>query len=259
MRISIVTISFNQGRFLEQALRSVTDQKHKNVEYIVVDPGSTDGSRQIIEKHRAIISKIIYESDCGPADGLNKGFANATGDIFGYLNADDYFEPRAFRYVADAFGLHSGIDVLCGAVRIIDANGKARVRKLVAEPFDLRRFVAGVSSVGQQGTFFRRQAFERSGGFNSENTTCWDGELLVKFALAKCRFAVMRRVLGNFRIHQDSISGSGRLNYRYLEDRKRLLKQLAAEDVKVHPFYSAALRYCRRANVVRHLRSMTVK
>jgi hypothetical protein len=134
-----------------------------------------------------------------------------------------------------------------------------RAHSIVADRFDLKRYVAGVSSVGQQGTFFRRRAFERTGGFNLGNRTCWDGELLVDFALARCRFAVMHRVLGNFRIHQESISGSGRLNDQYLEDQWRILGQLAAADITVHSVHRAALRFWRKANAIRHLRSLAVK
>ena len=94
-RVSIVTISFNQAAFLERAIRSVVEQNYPLVEYIVVDPGSTDGSRDIIEKYRSRISKIIYEKDSGPANGLNKGFEAASGEIFGYINADDAYLPGA--------------------------------------------------------------------------------------------------------------------------------------------------------------------
>ena len=170
MRISIVTISYNQARFLKQAIRSVIDQDYPDIEYIVVDPGSTDGSREIIERYRSCISKIIFEPDAGPADGLSKGFACATGDIYGYLNSDDYFEPDAFTRVARVFEAKPAVDVLCGAIRIVDGSGNARLRTLIADKFNLKRYVAGVCVVGQQGTFFRRRAFERTGGFNLEQS-----------------------------------------------------------------------------------------
>src|SRR6202171_6644991 len=103
-RVSIVTISFNQAPFLERAIRSVVEQDYPDIEYIVVDPGSTDGSRDIIERYRSRISQVIYEPDHGPADGLNKGFASATGDIFGSINADDAFLPGAVRGGVTALG-----------------------------------------------------------------------------------------------------------------------------------------------------------
>ena len=259
MKLSIVTISFNQSRFLEQAIRSVVEQDYQDLEYIVVDPGSTDGSREIIEKYRSRISKIIFEPDTGPADGLNKGFAQATGEICGYLNADDYFEPGAFQRVAHLFEAKPDVDVLCGAIRIVDGAGKARLRTGIADTFNLKRVVAGACWVGQQGTFFRRSAFERTAGFRCENRTCWDGELLVDLALSHSRFAVMHKVLGNFRIHAQSISGSNRLNHQYLQDLERIRTRLAAADIAVTPVRSATLRLKHKTNVIRHLRSLIVR
>src|ERR1039458_1375445 len=94
-RVSIVTISFNQAEFIERTILSVLTQDYLDIEYIVVDPGSTDGSRDIIERYRSRISKIILRPDRGAADGLNNGFAEATGEIFGFLNSDDLLRPGA--------------------------------------------------------------------------------------------------------------------------------------------------------------------
>ncbi|MCB1155752.1 glycosyltransferase, partial [bacterium] len=88
MKVSVVTLSFNQADYLERAIRSVVEQDHDDIEYIVVDPGSTDGSRDIIERYRDRIATVITDPDKGPPDGLNKGFAAATGDIYAYMNAD---------------------------------------------------------------------------------------------------------------------------------------------------------------------------
>jgi len=259
MKFSIVTISYNQAQFLEEAILSVLNQDGVDVEYIVVDPGSTDGSREIIERYRERIARAIFEPDHGPADGLNKGFALATGDVFGYLNSDDYFERGAFRRIAGFFRTNPDVDVLCGAVRIVDSGGKARLRTGIPDHFDLRSFVAGTSWVGQQGTFFRREAFELSRGFRRENRTCWDGELLVDLALAGSRFAVMHRVLGNFRIHAQSISGSNRLNQQYLLDLEKIRNRLVVANITVSRVSSAAFRMMHKANVIRHFRSLVVR
>lgn len=122
MRISIVTISYNQGRFLERAIRSVLGQDHDDVEHIIVDPGSTDGSRDIIEKYREDLAAVIFESDEGPADGLRKGFATATGDVFGQLNADDCYLPGALRRVAREFEASPDIGVVYGHGIIADGG-----------------------------------------------------------------------------------------------------------------------------------------
>ena len=89
MKVSIVTISFNQARFLRRAITSVLSQDYPDIEYIVVDPGSTDGSREIINAYGPRLASVIFDPDDGPADGLNRGFQLATGDVLAYINADD--------------------------------------------------------------------------------------------------------------------------------------------------------------------------
>ena len=124
-RVSIVTISFNQASFLEECVLSVLSQKANDVEYIVVDPGSTDASRDILQRYADRIDTRILEPDHGPADGLNKGFAAGSGDIFGYINADDRYVAGAIEFVRTFFLENPAVDVLCGAIRIIDRHGRA--------------------------------------------------------------------------------------------------------------------------------------
>src|SRR6056297_1925233 len=102
MKFSIVTISYNQVEFLSQCIDSVFSQDVEDLEYIIVDPGSTDGSRELIEAYSDRIVKV-FEKDKGPADGLNKGFDVATGDVYGFINSDDYLLPGALRSVSDYF------------------------------------------------------------------------------------------------------------------------------------------------------------
>lgn len=226
MKFSIVTISFNQARFLEQAIRSVVEQDYPDVEYIIVDPGSTDGSREIIERYRDKITKVIFDPDNGPADGLNKGFGHAAGDIYGYINADDFFEPGAFSRAAKLFQERPEIDVVIGAIKIVDGKGHAKWRKRMSDKFDLKRYADERCWIGQQATFFRRTAYEKSRPFNVENNSCWDVELLVDMALNGCNFGRIYKILGNFRIHKYSISGSGRLREIYIKDQERIKKRI---------------------------------
>ena len=134
MKFSVVTISFNQIEFLEEALKSVFCQSGVDVEFIVVDPGSTDGSRELIERYSEEIDHVLFEPDAGPADGLNKGFGRATGDIFCYLNSDDVFEPGAFRRVAEFFTKNCEVDVVCGHAWIIDETGR-RLRRVWSDSY----------------------------------------------------------------------------------------------------------------------------
>lgn len=221
MKISIVTISYNQVQYLEKAIRSIIDQDFDDLEYIVVDPGSNDGSRDIIEKYRSKITQILHEPDKGPADGLNNGFRLATGDILGFINADDELLPGALQKVADYFQRHPQIDVVCGSGYITDKTGGI-IRRIMPTRYSKRLAVYGAVTFFQQGTFFRRRAFDATEGFNIDNRTCWDSELLLDMAINGCKFGVFYQDIATFRIHGSSISGSGRLNELFERDCNRL-------------------------------------
>jgi len=208
MKFSIVTISYNQAQFLEQAIRSVIEQDYPDVEYIVVDPGSTDGSREIIERYRDRIDKIIFEPDNGPADGLNKGFAQATGDIFGFINSDDYLLGGALTTVASAFATAPKKDVLSGHAVIVDAGGR-EINHLYSRRYSPTRYVYGAATLAQQSTFFKAEAFRKAGGFNPENRLTWDGELWLDLALSGSKFGRIPEFLSAFRIYEGSITGGG--------------------------------------------------
>lgn len=220
MKFSIVTISFNQARFLEEAIRSVIEQDYPEVEYIVVDPGSTDGSREIIERYRDRIDKVIFESDAGPADGLNKGFAQATGAIFGFLNSDDYLLPGALRTAASAFAAAPHKDVLSGHAMIVDADGR-EMNQFYSRRFSPTRYVYGAATLAQQSTFFRSAAFRKAGGFNMQNRIAWDGELWIDLAFSGASFGRIPTFLSAFRIYGESITGGAAYKdaaLRYGED-----------------------------------------
>jgi len=253
--VSIVTISFDQAGFLPVCLDSVCSQKAPGVEYIVVDPGSTDGSREILHAYaaRGGIDRLVMEPDQGPADGLNKGFALATGEIFGYINSDDRIAKGALNYVRRFFAAYKDVDVLCGAIRMIDEDGKAALRGRMADRFDVRRYAAGVCTIGQQATFFRRRAFERAGGFNVANRIAWDGELLVDMALSGARFARRPKVLGDFRIRRGTITSSTNYGERLREYEEVLKKKLQAKGISLHSKVSErTMRLGYKLNLFRH-------
>lgn len=226
MKVSIVTISFNQASFLPACIESVLGQNYENIEYIVVDAGSTDGSRDIIERYSSRISQVIFEPDEGPADGLNKGFRCATGDVFGCLNADDIMLPGAIRHVVESFMRAPATDVLCGNGFQIDEGG-GLVRKIYSTSWSLRGYAYGACNVVQQATFFRREIFFKSGGFNQANRICWDGELLVDMALAGAKVTNTSEFLGGFRVYSGSITGSGEHQSQiYLNTTSRIAEKI---------------------------------
>ncbi len=230
MKVSIVTISFNQGRFLEEAMRSVIQQDYDNIEYIVVDPGSTDGSREVIDRYRSRIARVVFQPDSGPGDGLNKGFASASGEIYGYLNADDTYLPGTLKKACQIFAKRNEIDVLSAHCYIVDENGRT-VQKAFSRTFDLRRYAAGSCVLIQQSTFFRSRVFKRTGGFNPANRISWDGELTVELALAGARFKVVHDYWSCFRIYPGSLTGSKDHRERHARERERIAARLGFGDM----------------------------
>lgn len=244
MKFSVVTISYNQCDYLGACIESVLAQVGPEVEYIVVDAGSTDGSLELIERYRAGIEHLVVGEDRGPPDGLNKGFALATGDVFYFLNSDDLVLPGAFARAAELFAHHPDVDVLYGNGLLIDEAGK-RIRSSLSIPwFSPYRYLSGAGAVHQQATFFRSSVFRRAGGFNLECGTCWDGELLLDMALMNAKFMHVAEEWGAFRITPTSISGSGRLDARYAVDRRRMFRKVYGRDADWREF---VFRYAYRA------------
>ena len=231
MKISIVTISYNQGEFLEKAILSVINQKNEvDLEYIVVDAGSTDESRDIIAKYSKDIDYVILEPDDGPADGLNKGFNHATGDIYGYLNADDEFNPCSLQEVVEYFQVHSDVDVLSAHGEIIDGDNKI-LQKCFSHKFNLKRYAEGNCVLMQQSTFFRANNFKAMSGFNINNRVSWDGELMVDMGLNNARFSRVHRYWSKFRVYDQSISGSGAFLERAAKEHERIVGKISKKEI----------------------------
>ena len=205
MKISVVTISYNQAAFLERAINSVLSQTGVDVEYIMVDPGSADGSREIIERYLESFAVVIQEKDDGPADGLNKGFARATGDVYCYLNSDDTFEPGAFARAAAFLEKRPEYDVICGHAWVTDKEDR-RLRRVWSEPYCPRFVAYGAAVQIQPSTFIRRAAFLKCGGFNPENRISWDGELLADLHLTGAKIGIIDEFLSCYRLHSASIT-----------------------------------------------------
>jgi len=232
MRVSIVTLSFNQAQFLERALTSVLIQDYPDTEYIVVDAGSTDGSRELLARYDTQIHRLILEPDRGPADGLNKGFSRATGAIFGFLNADDVLLPGAIRTIVDFFETHPNVDVVSGHSIILDENDNS-LRLGYSDRFSLTGYAYNSVVLMQASTFFRASSYNLTKKFNIDNKVAWDGELFVDMALTGARFARINHVLSGFRIHPGSITSSGRLAEMGGEYRKRMFHRILSRQPRV--------------------------
>lgn len=247
MKFSIVTISFNQREFLERTIKSVIEQNGVAIEYIVVDPGSTDGSRDVIEAYRSHFAHVIFEKDAGPADGLNKGFALATGDVYGFLNSDDTLEPGALAEVAAWFERHQAIDVVSGHGWITDRHD-SRLRRVWSDRFERLPVAYGAAIQIQPSSFIKRAAYLATAGFNAENRSSWDSELLVDLYLSGSRFGIIEKFLSCYRLHAVSITNSGALESEMKEWSARRFKMLIGrERGRADRFIGMALRMAKHA------------
>ena len=206
--ISIVTPSFNQGRFLEQSIRSVLLQGYPRLELIVVDGCSSDDSIKTIARYDTWIKHWVSEPDRGPAEALNKGFAAASGDIFGFLNADDFYLPGCLEKVAAAFHAHPSADLVSGHGYFAKVSGELGMRTF-SDRWNLILIRYGACVLVQQATFFRRTAFEKTNGFKQDTSTCWDMELWADMALAGSTFHSVDEFMAAFRLHTESYYGRG--------------------------------------------------
>ena len=151
-KVSIITPSYNQGQFIERTILSVLEQDYPNVEYIVMDGGSTDNTVEILKKYE---DRLIWKSepDKGMSDAINKGFRMATGEIIAWINSDDIYQPGAIEFVARYFAEHSEVDVIYGEGRIIDKFDR-QIGEYKSAPVDLRRWLYhGQIYVFQPSTF----------------------------------------------------------------------------------------------------------
>ena len=200
--ISLVTPSFNQGRFLEATLRSVLDQNYPYLEYVVQDGGSTDETVQILERYRPRLHQVESRKDNGQAHAINLGFQKATrGEIMAWLNSDDLLLPGTLHYVAAYFARYPEVDVVYGHRIIIDTHGR-EVGRWVLPPHD-DTMLQWADYVPQETLFWRRRLWERVGGIDESFHFAMDWDLLLRFREAGARFVRLPRFLGAFRVHAD--------------------------------------------------------
>lgn len=229
--ISMVTISYNQAQFLREAIDSILNQNYPGLQYIVVDPGSKDSSREIIDSYGPRVAARVYERDSGPADGLNKGFAAANGDILGYLNADDILLPGTLHKVAELFTASPCVDVVSGHALILDPQGQT-LRESYSDRFRPTRVIYRAANLMQPSTFFRREAFQRTNGFNVANRTDWDTELFIDMYAKGSVFSTVDEMFSGYRLHATTVTAQHRNSLILRKELRRLFEQKRGRDWK---------------------------
>ncbi|MEP0870515.1 glycosyltransferase [Trichocoleus desertorum AS-A10] len=215
-KLSIVTPSFNQSQYIEETIDSVLSQNHSNLEYIIIDGGSTDGSWDIIKKYEESLHYCFSGSDHGQYDAINNGFQHSTGDIMAWLNSDDMYTPWAFQVVSEIFSTLPQVEWLTTLCPIIwndsgtatycgHRGGYNRIGFMGGEYIpDTQWFALG--SIQQESVFWRRSLWDKAGGkLNLEYPLASDFELWARFYQHADLYTV-DVPLGGFRLHGDQRS-----------------------------------------------------
>jgi glycosyltransferase involved in cell wall biosynthesis len=198
--ITIVTPSYQQGRFLGRTIYSVVSQEYPRLEYVVQDGGSSDETRVVLRHFEPLLTRWTSEADDGQADGLNRGFRGTTGELMAWLNSDDLLLPGSLAYVSRYFAEHPSVDVVYGHRLMIDENDDQIGAWVLPPHEDLVLTLADY--VPQETLFWRRRIWEASGGLVDANLAfALDWDLLLRFRDAGARMVRLPRFIGAFRVH----------------------------------------------------------
>jgi len=249
-KISIITPSYNQALFLEETIRSVLYQGYPNLEYIIIDGGSSDGSVEIIKKYEPWLSYWVSELDSGQSQAINKGFYKCTGEIIAWINSDDYYAPGAFFYVASAF-MNNPTLWVAGLVDRIDAEGKILIPGKLFEE-SLKNWYVGAPYL-QPGIFWSRALWEKAGKLDESLHYSFDYDLLMRFIQYQPFAYWINHKLANFRIHAQSKSGKDQL--KFMPERQKIYRKYSlAQFSNKERFYIWKKRRERKSRIIMELK-----
>ena len=225
-KVSIVTPSYNQGQFIEATIKSVLAQTYKNIEYIVIDGGSTDQTMEIVSKYRDQIDIVVHEKDKGQSDAINKGFKAGTGDLVGWINSDDILYPDCVERIVNMYREHPDGSVFYGStMHHIDEAGKViAIRHL---PIPDRNFLLSNNyNLVQQGSFYPAKLVREVGYLNEDIHYCMDLDLWLRLLKHGPIYACVQPISG-FRIWGETKTSTG--GSKFLHNiRETLLKHGAS-------------------------------
>ena len=223
-RITIGTPSYNQGNFLEQTIQSVLNQNYPNLEYCIVDGGSTDNSVDIIKKYEEKIDFWVSEPDTGQSNALNKGFEKATGEILNWICSDDLLFPNSLALIARAFLAHPEADIFAGDHARISSEGK--IIRCSSPPSSYAISLKGmIIPLGQQSAFFSRRSFKAVGGFVREDLHgIMDVDLYYRLFQSGAKLVRVKGFVGAIRNHPEA-KGSARKDL-WSTERPHYLQQI---------------------------------
>lgn len=227
MKISVLTVTYNAGKYLEKSIVSVLTQNYSSWEHIIVDGGSTDNTIDILRKYDHL--QWTSEPDQGQSDAMNKAFSKCKGDIIVYLNADDWFEPNVFLEVVNLFKYDTAIDMVVGRLTVYFSTGKKEVRSFSDQYFDILTYWRTLFPSNPVCYFYKRRVQERIGVFPIDNHYTMDYWFLLR-AYRFAKVSLLDQTLGTFFLDgQNKTTNSPiRLNLH-----KTWLKHLVSQDPKM--------------------------
>lgn len=219
-KLSIITPSYNQSEFILDTINSVKDQDYENVEHIVVDGGSDDGTIDILENHTDDYDlRWISEEDRGQSHALNKGIKMADGEWIGWQNSDDYYVDGSFDAFAELVEKRPDADVFYGDIIIVDRDGVEIDRAYHIPP---SKFVQRYSNImANQAAFFRKTALQKVGGIREEYHYCMDIDLFWRLTRASLKLVHTPTFLGYFRTYEEAKTGGDKED-RHLKERQEI-------------------------------------
>lgn len=204
MKISIVTPSYNQGKFLKETIESVLNQEIQPLEYIIIDGGSTDESVSIIKEYEDKLAYWVSEKDSGQTNAINKGLQRITGEVWGYLCSDDTLLPGVLDDISHIFSENKEVDIVYGNCLWVDEKGKRLKVKIPNHPFDRLKLLKN-NFIYQPSVFMRKRVLEEIGPFNESLDYGMDYEYWLR-ASEKFNFKYVDINVSTYRLHFDSKS-----------------------------------------------------
>jgi glycosyltransferase involved in cell wall biosynthesis len=229
-KLSIVMPCFNQSKYIERSIKSIIEQKYENLELIVVDGGSKDGTLDIIKKYQSNIHYCISEPDMGQSDALNKGFAIASGDIFGWLNSDDLYCPEAFNKAVSVFNVNPNCSVVFGDWVTIDIDDNLITREYAFD-FNLNHFKYEGFHLNSQAMFWRKKVHHRFGKFDQSLYNTMDYQMILSFGINEGEDKFVRingETLAAFRRHPEQKTKD--MDARVISEHKALALTYSYDD-----------------------------
>jgi glycosyltransferase involved in cell wall biosynthesis len=242
-KISCITPSFNQAAFLEETIASVLDQDYPNLEYIVIDGGSTDGSVEILRRHQHWLAYCVSEPDRGQVHAINKGLRRATGEIVAFLNSDDLYLPGTLKAVDEFFRLHPKCQWLCGDTILFEGRLDEGTRIPTVVPRSAAQCLSWAYKAPQPGMFWKAELVRN--GFDERWNYCFDHELYIRLLLAGHQCEHLPRTVAGYRLHDRSktVAQAKGFDHEFDAIAERYEAQLRGEGRR----WCAATRWLRRS------------